>query len=195
MFFSIIDSAQLPQLGKENTYYHIHFHVHEKELSQILSKKLQALVARGELFINFIEDKKNLKRIGLELLGAMIFIVSSYKLIQAYLKHKKVYEELKIIIFDNDEIDDFLKSQSIPDTKNSSSFLLFYCKEIEFTKYWFKKTRETKQEQALLKRVFEIIKKDYRFSQILFLLQKESLSKSILYKMIHHLIYSEYIAA
>ncbi len=192
-FLQNITPAILPKLSKENTNYHVHFHVHDEKLSQILSKKLQALVAHGELLINFIEDKNNLKRLALEILAMGIVGLSSYNILQSYLKHKKVYEELKIIIFDNEEIDAFLKSKEIPENEKVTSFFIFYFQELGITKYWLKKNTKTKKQELLLKEVFDIIKKDYRFSQILFLLQKESLSKSILYKMIYHIIYSEYI--
>lgn len=192
-FFQNIIPVALPKFGKDNTYYHIHFHVHEKELSQLLSKRLQALVARGEVLIHFMEDKDNLKRLGLQLLAMGIVGVCSYNILQSYLKHKKVYEELKIIMFDNEEIDTFLKNKEIPESEKSTSFFVFYFQELGITKYWLKKNTKTKKQELLLKEVFDIIKKDYRFSQILFLLQKESLTKSILYKMIYHIIYSEYI--
>jgi hypothetical protein len=190
--FQNIYVTSLPAFGKANTYYHVHFHVHDKDLSKLLSKKLQDLIHRGELFVHFIQDTDRMKLLGFKILFIFGSLVGSYRLWSSYQKYKKIYDELEMIIYDHDEIRQLLQDNPLEEGKGDSFFIFFYLKEIASTTYCYKKVQCTKEQENLVKKIFDIIKKDYRFQQIIFTSPKPICSKALLYKMIYSIISSGY---
>lgn len=166
---------------------HYHFHSYDQSLSPYFIEQLKK---------NKNNENKNIfKKIKKFVIKYFLYGISGFVLYKIYKKYqinKKIYEIIKLIMIENNDIESIIKKNyTLFENLNDNFFIpLYYFFNSAFSRK--NNAHENKEKRTVIKEIFEIIKKDYRFEDIITIVRLESISKNKLFEMIEKIIIYDY---